>query len=262
MITLLLDKGLDIEHEGQFGTPLRSASLLGHESTVSLLLDHAAKASAGSSIGNALEAAAMNGHVSIANSLLKKGVDANSKGGSYGTALQAAAYRGHSKIAELLLDAGADVYLPGISKDAFHAAAEGGHENVIRLLLNREFTFRQPLDTLARRKHRMAQSSYKNLLRSSSLDYRTQNNRRNIRRKKPESSKDLSTFYYKKYNRKDYALQVAASNGHHGIVELIMDNLAEHGAQYGPRRSASRYTRLHGIVTKMSSNAFSVESSM
>lgn len=87
MITLLLNKGLDIEHEGQFGTPLRSASLLGHEWTVLLLLDHAAKASAGSSIGNALEAAAMNGLVSIANSLLKKGVDANIKGGSYGTAL-------------------------------------------------------------------------------------------------------------------------------------------------------------------------------
>lgn len=122
------------------------------------------------------------------------------------------------------------MYLPGISKDAFHAAAEGGHENVIRLFLNRGFTFRRPLGLLMHSERR--RSSGKNLLRSSSLDYRTQNNRCNIRRKKPESSEDLSTFYRKKY-RKNYALEVAASNGHHGIMELILDNWAELGISTG-----------------------------
>jgi len=232
IITLLLDKGLDIEHGGQFGSPLRSASLLGHELTVRLLLDRAAKVSASSSIGNALEAAAMNGHVSITNSLLQEGVDANSKGGTYGTALQAAAYRGHSKVAELLLDASADVYLPGITKDAFHAAAEGGHENVIRLFLDRGFTSRQPLPPPS---YMMgSEPSCKNLLRSSSPSYRTQNNRHDFRRKKPEIWKDLSldsdsrnSFSYKK----NYALEEAASNGHLRIVELILDNLAEDGAR-------------------------------
>jgi len=211
MITLLLDKGLDIEHEGQFGSPLRSASLLGHESTVRLLLNRAAKASASSSIGNALEAAAMNGHVSIANSLLHEGVDANSQGGSYGTALQAAAYRGHSKVAELLLDASADMYLPGITKDAFHAAAERGHENVIRLFLDRGYAFRQPHPSPAYMKAGLLE--YKNLLRSSSPSHLSLD------------SDSGNSFF----NKNNYALEEAASNGHLRIVTLILDNLAGDG---------------------------------
>ena len=81
IIVLLLDIGLDIEHEGQFGTPLRAASLLGHEWTVQLLLDRGAKANTVCSLGNALEAAAMNCHLSIAMLLLHKGADANCRGG-------------------------------------------------------------------------------------------------------------------------------------------------------------------------------------
>lgn len=212
-ITLLLNKGLDIEHEGQFGSPLRSASLLGHESTVRLLLNRAAKASASSSIGNALEAAAMNGHVSIVNSLLQEGVDANIQGGSYGTALQAAAYRGHSKIAELLLDARANVYLPGITKDAFHAAAEGGHENVIRLFLNRGYTFPEPFEPPCA--CMPSPPYYKNLLRSSSPDH---------------SSLDSGPWHSFCY-KENYALEEAASNGHLRIVELILDKLARIGAR-------------------------------
>ena len=211
-ITLLLNKGLDIEHEGQFGSPLRSASLLGHESTVRLLLNRAAKASASSSIGNALEAAAMNGHVSIVNSLLQEGVDANIQSGSYGTALQAAAYRGHSKIAELLLDARANVYIPGITKDAFHAAAEGGHENVIRLFLDRGYTFRAPFPgpPLASR-----ELPTRNLLRSSSPGHLS------------IDSGSRGSFS----ERQNYTIDEAASNGHLRIVELILDNLSRDGAR-------------------------------
>lgn len=231
MITLLLDKGLDIEHEGQFGKPLRSASLLGHQSTVRLLLDRDAKASARSSMGNALEAAAMNGHVSIASSLLQEGVDANIMGGSYGTALQAAAYRGHSKVAELLLDANADVYLSGLTKDAFHAAAGAGHENVIRLLLDRGYRFRSPMMAALCKGRRPPQ--YNDPLRSSSPSHQTQNNRHAFRRKKPETPEESSlhsdprvSFSYKK----NFALEEAASNGHLRIVEIILDDLAKHGA--------------------------------
>jgi ankyrin repeat protein len=44
-----LDKGLDIEHEGPFGTPLRAASLMGHGMTVRLLLDRDAVVNANGS---------------------------------------------------------------------------------------------------------------------------------------------------------------------------------------------------------------------
>ncbi|KAL8925653.1 MAG: hypothetical protein Q9208_003336 [Pyrenodesmia sp. 3 TL-2023] len=168
MVTLLIDRGLNIEYEGQFGTPLRSASLLGYDSTVRLLLNHAARASARTSIGNALEAAAMNGYCSIVKSLLQAGVDSNIKGGSYGTALQAAAYRGHTKVAEILLDAGANVNSAGISEDAFHAAVEGGREELMRLFLDRGFRPRcldlPPLYSMR------SPQPYKDLLRSVALD--------------------------------------------------------------------------------------------
>jgi len=79
-----------------------------------------------------------------------------------------------------------------------------------------------------------SEPSCKDLLRSSSPSYRTQNNRHDFRRKKPEIWKDLSldsdsrnSFSYKK----NYALEEAASNGHLRIVELILDNLAEDGAR-------------------------------
>jgi hypothetical protein len=38
---LCLDEGLDIQKEGPFGTPLRTASLMGHESAVRMLLERA-----------------------------------------------------------------------------------------------------------------------------------------------------------------------------------------------------------------------------
>ncbi|KAL8787747.1 MAG: hypothetical protein Q9213_002067 [Squamulea squamosa] len=212
MVTLLLDKGLDIECEGQYGSPLRSASLLGQESTVQLLLNRGAKISASSSIGNALEAAATNGNVYIVNSLLQQGVDPNIEGGIYGTALQAAAYRGHLKIVELLLDANASVYRSGISKDAFHAAAESGHEKIIKLFLARGYRiplfipypqFYCPTDP---------PPPFQDLLRASSPDHWEQKD------SSPEPYIRKSMF-----ERKSSALEEAASNGHLRAMEAILD---------------------------------------
>ena len=73
MIVPLLDRGQDIEREGLFGTPLRAASLMGHESNVWMLLHRDAKADVFSSLGDALQASAVKGHVSIAKMLIKTG---------------------------------------------------------------------------------------------------------------------------------------------------------------------------------------------
>ncbi len=62
MISLLLDQGLDLNEEGVFGTPLRAASILCHESTVRLLLKLGASLHASGSFGEPLQAAAMRGH--------------------------------------------------------------------------------------------------------------------------------------------------------------------------------------------------------
>ncbi|KAG4261690.1 hypothetical protein FPRO03_11707 [Fusarium proliferatum] len=141
MIKYLLEQGLEIEAEGQFGTPLRSACLMNHRSTVEELLKRGAKINTEERKGNALYVAAAKGHVDIVRILLDEDADLHQKTGSCGTALHAAAYHGHRKVVEMLLDAGANVHAEGSSPDAFHAAAEGGHQNIIMLFLERGYRF-------------------------------------------------------------------------------------------------------------------------
>ncbi|KAI1014433.1 hypothetical protein LB504_012069 [Fusarium proliferatum] len=141
MVKYLLEQGLDIEAEGQFGTPLRSACLMNRRSTVEELLKSGAKINTEEQKGNALYVAAAKGHVDIVRILLDEDADLHQKTGSCGTALHAAAYHGHRKVVEMLLDAGANVHAAGSSPDAFHAAAEGGHQNIIMLFLERGYRF-------------------------------------------------------------------------------------------------------------------------
>ncbi|KAF5623303.1 ankyrin 1 [Fusarium tjaetaba] len=141
IVKYLLEQGLDIEAEGQFGTPLRSACLMNHKSTVGELLQRGAKVNTEERKGNPLYVAAVKGHVDIVRILLEEGADVHKKMGACGTALQAAAYYGHRKVVEMLLNAGADVHAEGSSPDAFHAAAEGGHQSIIMLFLGRGYRF-------------------------------------------------------------------------------------------------------------------------
>ncbi|KAF5655423.1 ankyrin protein [Fusarium sp. NRRL 25303] len=141
MVKYLLEQGLDIEAEGQFGTPLRSACLMNRRSTVEELLKRGANINTEERKGNALYVAAAKGHVDIVRILLDEDADLHQKTGSCGTALHAAAYHGHRKVVEMLLDAGANVHGQGSSPDAFHAAAEGGHQNIIMLFLERGYRF-------------------------------------------------------------------------------------------------------------------------
>ncbi|KAF4458369.1 ankyrin 1 [Fusarium albosuccineum] len=162
----LLSMGMDIEVEGQFGSPLRSASLMNRKSTVRLLLQRGADVKAGELKGNALYVAAAKGHADIAGMLIAEGIDVNQKTGSLGTVLQAASYYGHKSIVRMLLDAGADVYTKGASRDAFHAAAEGGRQEIIMLLLERGYKFRDPPPIICAK--RVGDSAYKELFRESS----------------------------------------------------------------------------------------------
>lgn len=184
MVALLLDKGLDIEREGPFGTPLRAASLMGHESTVRILLDRGAKVGACGSLGDALQAAAMKGHVLITKLLIQEGKNTNSRGGYYGNALQAASYRGHKKAVEVLLDAGANVHGQGLSRDAFHAAAEGGHEDIVRLFLESGFKFYHTAPRWVQQRCRIP-SPYKNLLRDASPNRAQESWERHVDQLKP-----------------------------------------------------------------------------
>ncbi|KAL8707486.1 MAG: hypothetical protein Q9225_007745, partial [Loekoesia sp. 1 TL-2023] len=163
IIALLLKQGQDLELEGRFGSPLRAASLMGYESTVRYLLDSGANVDACGPFGTALQAAAMKGHFSITQMLIQEGADVNLPGGFYGNALQAAAYHGHLAVVEALLDAGANIYTKGVSRDAVHAAADAGHDRIVRLFFERGYSFRGPALV-----PRGAAGSLRNLLRDAS----------------------------------------------------------------------------------------------
>ena len=250
MISLLIDKGLDLNEEGMFGTPLRSASIMCHESTVRLLLRLGANLHIIGSFGEALQAAAMRGHESITRDLLSHGANVNSKGGLYGTALQAAAHRGHQKIVEILLDAGADVHGDGFSRDALHAASEGGHERIIRFLLEKGYKFRHNVDFTPRTRRRVPA---RNLLREASpsrlqetkppVDHQQEREDLHQRASVTESSdvfeklrgaasRDLELMQpyrkrhgYGHHDEERYALRAAAANGHVTVVELLLNQL-------------------------------------
>ncbi|KNB19234.1 hypothetical protein FOXG_16648 [Fusarium oxysporum f. sp. lycopersici 4287] len=114
---------------------------MNHKSTVEELLQRGANVNTEERNGNALYVAAVKGHTDIVRILLEEGADLHQKTGSSGTALQAAAYYGHKLVVERLLDAGANVHAEGSSPDAFHAAAEGGHQEIIMLFLERGYKF-------------------------------------------------------------------------------------------------------------------------
>jgi ankyrin repeat protein len=248
IVKLLIDSGLDIDREGPFGTPLRAASIMCHESTVRLLLKLGARLDVSGSLGDPLQAAAMRGHESITKMLLNEGANVNRYGGFYGTALQAAAHRGHQRIVEILLDAGADVHQGGFSRDSFHAASEGGHENIVRLFLESGFKVQH---TLPGPRFRMSgPSPYKNLLREASpgraKDFRCASGKQfklegwrerasaldfhyvfeSMRGAKTPEHEAIQPYRerYRQYSRdeENYALQAAAASGHHSIVELLL----------------------------------------
>jgi ankyrin repeat protein len=135
IIRFCLDKGLDIENEGPFGTPLRAASLMGHGITGQLLLDRDADVNANGSFGDALHAAAMRGHLSIATTLIQNGVAVDNVGGYYGNAPQAATYRGHIEVVKALLTAGASIGQKGLFSDAMCAAVSAGNQTTVDLLV-------------------------------------------------------------------------------------------------------------------------------
>ncbi|GKT80505.1 ankyrin repeat protein [Colletotrichum tofieldiae] len=128
VLVLCLQKGSAIDQPGPFGTPIRTACLMGHESIVRFLLAHGAK----TTLDQPLQAAALRNHIDVAKTLLYVGgIGANEPGSIYETAITSAAYHGHESIVKILLDSGADpIAASGTASrfvNAYQAAIEGGH---------------------------------------------------------------------------------------------------------------------------------------
>jgi ankyrin repeat protein len=135
MLGFLHNLGMDIETEGKFGSPLRSASLQGDSRVVCKLLALGADAKKVGQRGDSLQAAASKGYIHIMRLLISHEADINQQGKPYGTCLQAAAYCGHEEAVKLLIDQGAKIYCESSKfKDALHAAVLGGHLEIASFL--------------------------------------------------------------------------------------------------------------------------------
>ena len=256
IVTFLLDQGHDVELEGQFGTPLRSASIMGHETTVHLLLDRGANINTLSkTFGDALQAAAGRGHLSVTKLFLFNGAEIKGYGGFYRCALQAAAHQGHIEVVKTLLAAGADFYQVGHFKDVFHAAADGAREQIAQLLLDSGFRYRLPPGRLMAMACK-SNPGFGDLLRASSPSrnnhktniyprsflpsttslklnpeiraYIGENAEKHQLRSGGKAYADLTGFDRDRVNN---ALQNAASQGHRGIVNVILSGWDTLGAK-------------------------------
>ena len=187
LMEFLLDEGMGMEAEGVVETPLRTVCLLNCQSIARLLLHRGVEINACGVFGDALQAAAMKGHTTVVKLMIDEGANINQQSGFYGTALQAAAYHGQHGAVEVLLDAGADVHAMGYCRDAFHAAAEGGHPDVIMLMLQKGYKFCLPPEGRRCRIH--VPSRCEALMRDASPD---RNCNRYGRRKSFWASKDIS----------------------------------------------------------------------
>ncbi|KAF6809884.1 ankyrin repeat domain-containing protein [Colletotrichum musicola] len=268
MVEFLLTQGINLEASGAFGTPLRTASLLNYESIARLLLDKGADMNACGPFGDALQAAALNGHVSTMRLLLQEGAKVNQRTGFYGSALQAAAYHGQADAVELLIDCKADAYQRGHSSDAFHAALEGGHPDVIALLLKKCRIYHEthlPTAACAR-----SPFNYRNLLRDASPERRQLQGQakgpREARLYEPWSTKQpivkMETIFEIAFGESDITqskfhelshanlqldsslLDAAASCGHDETVKFLLEH------QGGPNISNEKITRAIGIASE------------
>ena len=81
--------------------------------------------------------AAKHGQSDIAELLLNNGADINARGGFYGNALQVASSGGHETVVKLLLDRGAKLNMQDESCNMLQTAAATGHELIVKALLSK-----------------------------------------------------------------------------------------------------------------------------
>ncbi|KAL9096722.1 MAG: hypothetical protein Q9165_001210 [Trypethelium subeluteriae] len=110
VVAMLIEQGEPIDMQGgEWGNALQAASRQGYIEIVKLLLDRGADVNAQGNYSNALQAASGGGYIEIVKLLLDRGADVNAQEGYHGNALKAASRQGYTETVKLLLDRVADV---------------------------------------------------------------------------------------------------------------------------------------------------------
>ena len=142
-----------------------------------------------------------------------RSADVSFQGGEYDNALQAASFGGHENIVKLLVQEGADVNAQGGHYgSALQAASERGHENIVKLLVQ------EGADVNAQGGH------YGNALQSAS-----ERGREKVVKLLVQEGADVNAQSEEYGN----ALQAASFRGHENIVKLLVQEGADVNAQGG-----------------------------
>ena len=250
IVKLLLDEGADFSR-GTGWRALGAASEAGHKRIVELLLARGANTI--SQIEHAIEGASTNGHTEIVTLLLQTSRDVNL---NLGFALKAAATLGHEAVVELLLAAGANTNLykllendkkaliydtvdvddPDIADlftemglrlkwhgeiyvGALEAAAEGGYERIVKMLLENGADVN-------------IHSDYHDY--RSAIEVASEKGHEQVVRLLLEHGADPTW-------QSNMALTLASEEGHAQIVELLLKNGAQVNAHIRSERAYLRH---------------------
>ncbi|KAF4947095.1 hypothetical protein FGADI_10725 [Fusarium gaditjirri] len=133
IVTLLVEKGADVNANGRIMNVLCTAVIGGHTDIIEFLIKKGADVNA---FGNALSMASRSGRLDIVELLINEGADVNAREAST-NALVSASERGHLDIVMRLVEEGADVNgnADTIDGTPLHVASKNGHLNIVRYLL-------------------------------------------------------------------------------------------------------------------------------
>ncbi|KAL2153002.1 hypothetical protein VTH82DRAFT_4157 [Thermothelomyces myriococcoides] len=221
-------EGTDVNiRDGYYSTPLRAATISGHQELVRFLLDVGADANAlEAEHGTVLTSASKNGHQELVRVFLDAGVDVNAHGSKSDTALQAASRHGHREVVRLLLEAGADVNAPGgKSRTALQAASKRGYQEIVRILLD------------AGADVNSWGSKYGTALQAASV-----NGHQEVARLLLNAGADVNA----RGSKYGTALHAASERGHQEVVGLLLDAGADVDALDGKYGTALQAASVNG----------------
>ncbi|KAI1799316.1 nacht and ankyrin domain-containing protein [Daldinia bambusicola] len=136
LVQFFIEKGANIEGNKGYRSPLREAVLRDHKGLIQLLFQNGANIEGDEKYMSPLQDAVIRGRIGLVQLLLEKG--ANVEGCHCSTSpLLLAIGQGYADIVQLLLRKGASANVPKFPNSPLALAIKGGHEAMAELLLNR-----------------------------------------------------------------------------------------------------------------------------
>jgi len=225
IVTLMIENGADVCAKDNYGsTALHRAAEEGHVEVVKVLIGNDTEINAKENNGRtALHRAAGGGHVEVVKVLIDNDAEINARDNDGETALQCCAMQGHVEVVTVLINNDAEIN----AKDsegwtALHGAALGGHVEVVKVLIDNDAEINAKENQGWTALHRAAEEGHVEVVKVL-IDNDAEIN-----------AKD---------NDGETALHRAAEEGHVEVVKVLIDNDAEINAKDNDGETA-----LHGAA--------------